>query len=63
MKMYICNKEVKAEPMMKQDAQNEGLLRDEFDVDQPGYKVVYSGGYESWSPKKAFEDGYTLKGK
>lgn len=28
---------------------------------QPGgYYVVYSDGYESFSPAKAFEDGYTL---
>jgi hypothetical protein len=25
-----------------------------------GYYVVYDGGYESWSPKEAFESGYTL---
>lgn len=24
-----------------------------------GYYVVYSDGYKSWSPTKAFEDGYT----
>ena len=24
-----------------------------------GYYVVYKDGYESWSPKEAFEDGYT----
>ena len=24
-----------------------------------GYYVVYEDGYESWSPAKAFEDGYT----
>ena len=24
-----------------------------------GYFVVYADGYRSWSPKKAFEDGYT----
>ena len=27
--------------------------------DDPGYFVVYEDGYESWSPTKAFEDGYT----
>jgi len=27
--------------------------------DDPGYYVVYEDGYESWSPTKAFEDGYT----
>ena len=24
-----------------------------------GYYVVYTGGYKSWSPAEAFEDGYT----
>lgn len=24
-----------------------------------GYYVVYSDGYDSWSPTKAFEEGYT----
>ncbi len=24
-----------------------------------GYYVVYEGGYKSWSPAKAFEQGYT----
>lgn len=27
-----------------------------------GYYVRYDDGYESWSPAKAFEDGYTLIG-
>ncbi len=25
-----------------------------------GYYVLYEDGYDSWSPAKAFEDGYTL---
>lgn len=25
-----------------------------------GYYVVYADGYKSWSPGKAFEDGYSL---
>jgi hypothetical protein len=25
----------------------------------PGYYVVYDDGYASWSPTKAFEEGYT----
>jgi hypothetical protein len=42
---------------------------EEFKVDQSyvdkhkpqagGYYVVYPDGYKSWSPAKAFEDGYT----
>lgn len=29
------------------------------DTDDLGYYVRYSDGYESWSPTKAFEEGYT----
>ncbi|HEC73155.1 MAG TPA: hypothetical protein ENI26_02145 [Methylophaga aminisulfidivorans] len=25
----------------------------------PGYYVIYEGGYKSWSPSKEFESGYT----
>ena len=28
------------------------------DEDDQGYYVVYVDGYASWSPSKAFEDGY-----
>jgi hypothetical protein len=27
--------------------------------EDPGYYVVYQDGYASWSPSKAFEDGYS----
>lgn len=27
--------------------------------DDPGFYVVYEDGFRSWSPTKAFEDGYT----
>lgn len=27
--------------------------------DDTGYYVVYDGGYASWSPSKAFEEGYS----
>jgi hypothetical protein len=27
---------------------------------EPGYKVVYPNGYESWSPKAVFEEAYRL---
>lgn len=27
--------------------------------DDLGYFVIYDDGHESWSPAKAFEDGYT----
>lgn len=41
---YIGVKCVKAEPMIKDG--------------KDGYKVVYPDGYESWSPKEAFESAY-----
>ena len=28
-----------------------------------GYFVCYKDGYQSWSPARAFEEGYTLKVK
>jgi hypothetical protein len=28
-------------------------------VREPGYYVMYEDGYISWSPSKAFEQGYT----
>lgn len=34
--------------------------RDIEDVAVGGYYVVYDDGYTSWSPAKAFEEGYTL---
>lgn len=30
------------------------------DENDPGYYVQYEDGYQSWSPTKAFEEGYTL---
>lgn len=30
------------------------------DPQEGGYYVVYADGYKSYSPAKAFEDGYTL---
>lgn len=30
------------------------------DENDLGYYVVYADGYDSWSPTKAFQDGYTL---
>lgn len=44
MKNYIGVKIVKAEPMEKNG--------------KAGYKVRYKDGYESWSPKKQFEEAY-----
>jgi hypothetical protein len=37
---------------------NEFLRRNKIEVG--GYYVLYEDGYKSFSPEKAFEDGYTL---
>ena len=58
MRKYQCTKQVYAEPMMRFTAQDLGLIRDTTDVNEPGYHVVYSHDYASWSPKASFEEGY-----
>lgn len=58
MKKYQCTKQVHAEPMTRFQAQYLGLVRDEKPIDEPGYHVVYSHDYASWSPKASFEEGY-----
>lgn len=48
MEKYIGTKKVTAEPMQMGG--------------KDGYKVKYSDGYESWSPKDAFENCYRKSG-
>lgn len=50
MKQYIGTKIIHAEPSAS--------TSDNPDIGTPGYKVVYSDGYTSWSPKDVFEDAY-----
>jgi len=59
-KKYQSIKQVEAEPMDYHTAGKLGLIRDyKADVENSnGYRIVYADGYESWSPKKVFEDGY-----
>lgn len=42
------------------DAPAEWVKRFHSTADDPGYYVVYDDGFRSWSPTKAFEDGYAL---
>lgn len=49
MKEYIGTKCIEAEPEQKNG--------------EDGYKVVYEDGYESWSPKEAFEKAYRKSGE
>ena len=55
MKQYTGTKIIQAEPKMRK-APAENCLADRGFED--GYKVIYSDGYESWSPKDVFEAAY-----
>jgi hypothetical protein len=50
MKAYIGTKVVQAEPEERPQGLEQKM--------EPGYKVVYEDGYESWSPKEIFERCY-----
>lgn len=52
MKNYIGTKIIEAEPCAAW--KNSG----DHKVGDPGYKVRYEDGYESWSPKDVFEKAY-----
>lgn len=65
MQEYKCHKRVHATPMTRGDYnvyRGWQIPADENPADA-GYLVVYGRGtpdhYESWSPKKQFDDGYT----
>lgn len=62
MKTYIGTKIIQAEPAFRIDGgtypPNE-ILPKGTDVEE-GYRVRYPDGYESWSPKAAFEKAYRL---
>jgi hypothetical protein len=59
-KQYIGTKMIKARPMNRGDYNKYrgwNIPKDENPADE-GYLVMYSDGYESWSPKKQFEEAY-----
>lgn len=60
MKQYIGTKIIQAEPAFRIDGgiySPDELLPKGTDVEE-GYRVRYQDGYESWSPKAAFEEAY-----
>lgn len=57
MNKFIGVKIITAKPMMLNDAENH-LSRKIQTLNDDGYLVRYDDGYESWSPKKVFEDAY-----
>lgn len=60
MKKYIGTKIIEAAPAIKVDGKiyHPGTMLPVGTEAEQGYKVVYSDGYESWSPKAAFEEAY-----
>lgn len=60
MKTYIGTKTIKARPMTRGEA--EALLKRDIGGAHPlaadGYLVEYKDGYQSWSPKGAFDEAY-----
>ena len=60
MKHYIGVKEIDAKPMTRGEYNKYrgwGIPKNE-DPAEEGYLVQYPDGYESWSPKKVFEEAY-----
>jgi hypothetical protein len=75
MALYQCHKQVRAFKILRIDPQMDGgaRLRDNANtqhVDRKfvsqhapevgGYFVLYEDGYKSYSPAKAFEEGYSI---
>ncbi len=60
MKTYIGTKIIQAEPMEEWVFLRDFKGKDtsEREKSREGYKVVYPGGYVSWSPKEVFETAY-----
>ena len=60
MKQYIGTKVIQAEPAYRVDGKvfvKANIVPYGYKIED-GYKVVYPDGYESWSPKDAFEAAY-----
>jgi hypothetical protein len=58
-KKYIGCKIIAAEPMTQEAfLKYQGKWQENQETLGDGYKVKYPDGYESWSPKKTFEEAY-----
>ena len=58
MKQYIGTKIIEAEPATRGDCYHGPNMLSAEGAAAPGYRVRYSDGYESWSPKDVFEKAY-----
>lgn len=60
MTTYIGVKSIEAKPMTfgEYNTKRGWTIPAHLDPQRPGYMVRYADGYESWSPKEAFESAY-----
>ena len=58
MKQYIGTKLIEAEPAMYGSCYKGPIMLSKEVAAKEGYRVRYSDGYESWSPKEVFEAAY-----
>lgn len=60
MEKYIGTEMIEADPMSRGDynAYRGWEIPENENPEDEGYLVKYSDGYETWSPKKQFEDAY-----
>ena len=61
MKQYIGTKIIEAAPAIRKGGKVYDLtwpIPKSMEPEEPGYRVRYPNGYESWSPKDVFEEAY-----
>ena len=61
MEVYIGTKIIEAAPAVRKGGKVYGLtwpIPRSMEPEEPGYRVRYPDGYESWSPKDVFERAY-----
>lgn len=58
MRQYIGTKMIEAEPATRGECYRGAAMLSAEEASRDGYRVRYSDGYESWSPKDVFEEAY-----
>jgi len=58
MKLYVGTKIIQAELATRGECYKGPEMLSSAQAKEPGYKVIYPDGYESWSPKEVFEKAY-----
>lgn len=64
MENYIGRKLISAKPMTRGEHSKSKGFKEVLNgsPEDEGYQVIYEDGYESWSPKKTFEESYKNNG-